>query len=127
MIIGLFLILFGGGASLGLWILPEDFDSRVKEILTDKNRKEEVRSVYSDMEDVKKNHVKKFSEFADSFEDAMQSTALSESEIKDIINDIFHERQIFNDKIIEARMSIVKNITMEEWEKIYAPSSDSNN
>ena len=127
MIIGLFLLLFGGGASLGLWMFPEDFDSRVKEILTDKNRKEEVRSVYSDMEDVKKKHAKNFGKLADSFEDEMKSSAIGEAEINETLNEIFKERNDFNDKMITARMSLVKNLTEEEWVKIYAPSSDNDN
>ena len=123
----LVLLLLSGGGSLGLWLFPEDFDSRVKDTLTDKNRIEEVRSIYSDMEDVKKEHKEKFNDLAESFEDAMKSSTVSKSEIDEILNEILIERDNYHEKIIAARMNIVKSVTAEEWAKIYTPSSDNDN
>ena len=123
MLIGLFLVLFGG-SSLSVWVLPENFGEQAEEIIVDENRREKAVGIYEEMDKIIDEHNKSLEGLADSFAKALDNSAAEDSEFKSWINKLVKERREYEREILSARKSLVENITKEEWEKILAPAEE---
>jgi len=123
MLIGLFLVLFGGG-SLSVWVLPENFADQAEEIIVDENRREKAVGIFEEMDKIIDEHNKSLEGLADLFAKDLDNPTTEDSVFQNWVDKLMKERRDYESEILSARKSLVENITKEEWEKILAPAEE---
>lgn len=122
MIIGLYLLFFGGGGgSLDLWILPSNFNDQVEIVITADDRQDDIKDLYDQMKEYGDNHLEKEKKLADQIIKGADSQASTDEDLLSLFNAYADERHGYENKMLKGRMDLAKKINREEWEKIFAP------
>ena len=114
MIIAALIFLFGGGDTVGTWILPANFKEQVEEIIIDENSQENVIDIYDRMVDLDKEYSDHIQKMLDKFETALQERDAEDSGFQELLDEILSKRKAMATNMLSARMDLVIHITEEE-------------
>ena len=123
MLIALALMLLGGGNSES-WLLPQDFNDRIEEVVLEKSRRSDILDQAEIINDNITSYVKEIQKTAKDIALLNQNHKVTEQDVEDVVQSILKKRRAMQEKVLDARINLANQLQPQEWEQIFASNNE---
>jgi len=126
MVILLLITLLLGGDDMRLMMLLDHAKEPIKISVTDKTRRTELLAVIKAAEQSTKAFGKERDQFVEEYARLEKKSTTADESLQRILDQLLHATAAFQDEMIRHRFDLKKNMTREEWVRIYSSPVENN-
>jgi len=123
MLIAALTIFLLGGGSDSLWLFPQDFAKRIKNVITEEKRQAELLTAYNDMKENADSYNDEIRKMVEEISILNQNPAATEKDLEQSIQSLLQKRKQMQTEIIDTRLKMASQFHQDEWDTIFSEDS----
>jgi hypothetical protein len=124
MLIALTILILGlGGGSSENLLFPEDIIERVEISVVDENRQIRINNLVENINESINSYYERVKEIAENTSLINRNPDATEKDFEKVVQSLVKEREKLQKEIIEARLNMVDQFTVDEWKQVFLTDS----